>query len=250
MFYPSPAGAGSGVHPQAAGLVLLWTRAELPGRLDARVEEEETWWRCIQNDGGGSHNCRTEKQRSMAWIYLFFFFFKNWMCLHVSCRNRWSCSIWTRTIRQPFRFPWRANVFRECTTPGETTHWKTEQAGPRLVLRSKERSLSSLSSCMPVWWVLGWSLHNSPWSFQCVLCRPPTPLILSLPLRCDPSDINISDEMSKTTVWKSLNSNQKDIQPVAAKKARPCCFVPSPSGDIPAAHYKHLLMSCVTACYS
>ncbi|XP_068450262.1 electroneutral sodium bicarbonate exchanger 1 isoform X2 [Clinocottus analis] len=36
--------------------------------------------------------------------------------------------------------------------------------------------------------------------------------------RCDPSDINISDEMSKTTVWKSLNSNQKDICPVAAKK--------------------------------
>ncbi|XP_037345671.1 electroneutral sodium bicarbonate exchanger 1 isoform X2 [Pungitius pungitius] len=36
--------------------------------------------------------------------------------------------------------------------------------------------------------------------------------------RCDPSDINISDEMSKTTVWKSLNSNQKDICPVSAKK--------------------------------
>ncbi|KTF79633.1 hypothetical protein cypCar_00007791 [Cyprinus carpio] len=28
----------------------------------------------------------------------------------------------------------------------------------------------------------------------------------------DPSDINISDEMSKTTVWKSLNSNHKDTQ--------------------------------------
>uniref|UniRef100_A0A673BUS9 Anion exchange protein n=1 Tax=Sphaeramia orbicularis TaxID=375764 RepID=A0A673BUS9_9TELE len=39
--------------------------------------------------------------------------------------------------------------------------------------------------------------------------------------RCDPSDINISDEMSKTTVWKSLNSNQKDTHTVAAKKARP-----------------------------
>ncbi|XP_034442087.1 electroneutral sodium bicarbonate exchanger 1 [Hippoglossus hippoglossus] len=36
--------------------------------------------------------------------------------------------------------------------------------------------------------------------------------------RCDPSDINISDEMSKTTVWKSLNSNQRDSLPVAAKK--------------------------------
>lgn len=46
-------------------------------------------------------------------------------------------------------------------------------------------------------------------------------LSLSLLLRCDPSNINISDEMSKTTVWKSLNSNQKDIRPVAAKKARP-----------------------------
>ncbi|XP_051985615.1 electroneutral sodium bicarbonate exchanger 1-like [Xyrauchen texanus] len=31
-------------------------------------------------------------------------------------------------------------------------------------------------------------------------------------LRTDPSDINISDEMSKTTVWKSLNSNHKDTQ--------------------------------------
>ncbi|KAM8915396.1 electroneutral sodium bicarbonate exchanger 1 isoform 2-T2 [Spinachia spinachia] len=36
--------------------------------------------------------------------------------------------------------------------------------------------------------------------------------------RCDPSDINISDEMSKTTVWKSLNSNAKDICHVSAKK--------------------------------
>lgn len=45
-------------------------------------------------------------------------------------------------------------------------------------------------------------------------------LSLSLLLRCDPSDINISDEMSKTTVWKSLSSNQKDIRPVASKKAR------------------------------
>ncbi|XP_061641299.1 electroneutral sodium bicarbonate exchanger 1 isoform X2 [Phyllopteryx taeniolatus] len=36
--------------------------------------------------------------------------------------------------------------------------------------------------------------------------------------RCDPSDINISDEMSKTTMWKSLSSNQKDSRPVSAKK--------------------------------
>uniref|UniRef100_A0A3P9PMS8 Anion exchange protein n=1 Tax=Poecilia reticulata TaxID=8081 RepID=A0A3P9PMS8_POERE len=47
------------------------------------------------------------------------------------------------------------------------------------------------------------------------------PFFLLLSLRCDPSEINISDEMSKTTVWKSLNSNQKDIRPLAAKKARP-----------------------------
>uniref|UniRef100_A0A669EYU7 Anion exchange protein n=1 Tax=Oreochromis niloticus TaxID=8128 RepID=A0A669EYU7_ORENI len=40
-------------------------------------------------------------------------------------------------------------------------------------------------------------------------------------LMCDPSDINISDEMSKTTVWKSLNTNQKDTRPLTAKKARP-----------------------------
>lgn len=46
-------------------------------------------------------------------------------------------------------------------------------------------------------------------------------LLLSLLLRCDPSEINISDEMSKTTVWKSLSSNQSDSRPVAAKKARP-----------------------------
>uniref|UniRef100_A0A8C1DH67 Anion exchange protein n=1 Tax=Cyprinus carpio carpio TaxID=630221 RepID=A0A8C1DH67_CYPCA len=32
--------------------------------------------------------------------------------------------------------------------------------------------------------------------------------------RTDPSDINISDEMSKTTVWVSLNSNHKDTQHV------------------------------------
>ncbi|XP_035244180.1 electroneutral sodium bicarbonate exchanger 1 isoform X1 [Anguilla anguilla] len=36
--------------------------------------------------------------------------------------------------------------------------------------------------------------------------------------RCDPSDINISDEMSKTTVWKSLSSNHKDTRPILSKK--------------------------------
>uniref|UniRef100_A0A4W6FHE6 Anion exchange protein n=1 Tax=Lates calcarifer TaxID=8187 RepID=A0A4W6FHE6_LATCA len=52
------------------------------------------------------------------------------------------------------------------------------------------------------------------------ILRPLPKPKLSLLLRCDPSDINISDEMSKTTVWKSLNSNPKDSRPVAAKKAR------------------------------
>lgn len=56
----------------------------------------------------------------------------------------------------------------------------------------------------------------------------PTLIFLFLLLRCDPSDINISDEMSKTTVWKSLNSNQKDTRPVAAKKARPHPLFPKP----------------------
>ncbi|KAG7477364.1 hypothetical protein MATL_G00068820 [Megalops atlanticus] len=36
--------------------------------------------------------------------------------------------------------------------------------------------------------------------------------------RCDPSDINISDEMSKTTVWKSLSSYHKDNHPISTKK--------------------------------
>lgn len=37
--------------------------------------------------------------------------------------------------------------------------------------------------------------------------------------RTDPSDINISDEMSKTTVWKSLSSSHKDTpRPTGLKK--------------------------------
>ncbi|XP_073810481.1 electroneutral sodium bicarbonate exchanger 1 isoform X4 [Danio rerio] len=36
--------------------------------------------------------------------------------------------------------------------------------------------------------------------------------------RTDPSDINISDEMSKTTVWKSLNSNNMDTQRASTHK--------------------------------
>ncbi|XP_026863692.2 electroneutral sodium bicarbonate exchanger 1 isoform X1 [Electrophorus electricus] len=37
-------------------------------------------------------------------------------------------------------------------------------------------------------------------------------------LRTDPSDINISDEMSKTTVWKSLSSSHKDTENSARNK--------------------------------
>uniref|UniRef100_H2MYT1 Anion exchange protein n=1 Tax=Oryzias latipes TaxID=8090 RepID=H2MYT1_ORYLA len=57
---------------------------------------------------------------------------------------------------------------------------------------------------------------------------------------CDPSDINISDEMSKTTMWKSLNSNQKDIRPVI-KKARssPSLFLSPLSVDVFLLHSGH-----------
>ncbi|XP_028302328.1 electroneutral sodium bicarbonate exchanger 1 isoform X2 [Gouania willdenowi] len=48
--------------------------------------------------------------------------------------------------------------------------------------------------------------------------RNPVPSIKAHDLRSDPSDINISDEVSKTTVWKSLNTNNKDCRPTAAKK--------------------------------
>uniref|UniRef100_A0AAQ5YQ65 Anion exchange protein n=1 Tax=Amphiprion ocellaris TaxID=80972 RepID=A0AAQ5YQ65_AMPOC len=72
--------------------------------------------------------------------------------------------------------------------------------------------------------------------------------LLSLLLRCDPSDINISDEMSKTTVWKSLNSNQKDTRPVAAKKARPhpVSSSPLPSGNFHSTHCGHFFLVIVT----
>ncbi|KAI5109492.1 electroneutral sodium bicarbonate exchanger 1 isoform X1 [Silurus meridionalis] len=42
--------------------------------------------------------------------------------------------------------------------------------------------------------------------------------------RSDPSDINISDEMSKTTVWKSLSSNQKEAPRTAGVKKRLFCL--------------------------
>lgn len=42
MISAVPPGAGSGFCSQGAGLVLLQERAELPGRLDARMEEEKS----------------------------------------------------------------------------------------------------------------------------------------------------------------------------------------------------------------
>lgn len=73
---------------------------------------------------------------------------------------------------------------------------------------------------------------------------PPFPLP-----RCDPSEINISDEMSKTTVWKSLSSNQKDTRSVAAKKARP---YPLSLSSPPAlnAVWKHCLPDVYESCKS
>uniref|UniRef100_A0A8C4IQH1 Anion exchange protein n=1 Tax=Dicentrarchus labrax TaxID=13489 RepID=A0A8C4IQH1_DICLA len=86
-----------------------------------------------------------------------------------------------------------------------------------------KRELSYLDDLMPEWKKK--NLDDASKTIEEVAQSTPTLslicflLFLSLVLRCDPSDINISDEMSKTTVWKSLNSNQKDTRPVAAKKA-------------------------------
>uniref|UniRef100_A0A8D3C6D9 Anion exchange protein n=1 Tax=Scophthalmus maximus TaxID=52904 RepID=A0A8D3C6D9_SCOMX len=85
------------------------------------------------------------------------------------------------------------------------------------------RELSYLDDLMPEWKKKNLDdLSLNPISPSSLpVCSDLTGLLLSSLLRCDPSDINISDEMSKTTVWKSLNSNQRDSRPVAAKKARP-----------------------------
>uniref|UniRef100_A0A8C4IP40 Anion exchange protein n=1 Tax=Dicentrarchus labrax TaxID=13489 RepID=A0A8C4IP40_DICLA len=85
-----------------------------------------------------------------------------------------------------------------------------------------KRELSYLDDLMPEWKKK--NLDDASKTIEEAQSTPTLSLIcfllfLSLVLRCDPSDINISDEMSKTTVWKSLNSNQKDTRPVAAKKA-------------------------------
>lgn len=98
-------------------------------------------------------------------------------------------------------------------------------------LREKSFTFLSVSTYARRFWVR-WSVFKIPVHLTCwplpnpqitQCCLPYLFSSFSLPLvlRCDPSDINISDEMSKTTVWQSLSSNQKDIRPVAAKKARP-----------------------------
>uniref|UniRef100_A0AAQ4RGT2 Anion exchange protein n=1 Tax=Gasterosteus aculeatus aculeatus TaxID=481459 RepID=A0AAQ4RGT2_GASAC len=87
-----------------------------------------------------------------------------------------------------------------------------------------DRELSYLDDLMPEWKKK--TLDDTQQSQHSFVCPPPP--FFSLLLRCDPSDINISDEMSKTTVWKSLNSNQKDICPVSAKKARLYPLFPHP----------------------
>lgn len=52
--------------------------------------------------------------------------------------------------------------------------------------------------------------------------------------------------MSKTTVWKSLNSNPKDTRPVAAKKARPHTIFSPPGFD--ATRSGHLLLLRLPLC--
>ncbi|KAB1269562.1 Electroneutral sodium bicarbonate exchanger 1 [Camelus dromedarius] len=42
---------------------------------------------------------------------------------------------------------------------------------------------------------------------MCIIFVCLTFTVLSLDFRCDPSEINISDEMPKTTVWKALSMN-------------------------------------------
>lgn len=55
LFHTLP-GARSGLRSKSAGLVLLQAGAELPGRLDARVEEEKSG-RCLQKNRRGCPSC-------------------------------------------------------------------------------------------------------------------------------------------------------------------------------------------------
>lgn len=135
-----------------------------------------------------------------------------WAC--VSLRNHRLCS--ARRGKILLRFPWRAAsplTSRERTTPGEHTHARTH---------------TDMINGVGDWLNFHLCLSFSPVRFPGRLTHSPralNPLLLSSSspplLRSDPSDINISDEMSKTTVWKFLNSNQKDSRPATAKKARP-----------------------------
>uniref|UniRef100_A0A672IXW9 Anion exchange protein n=1 Tax=Salarias fasciatus TaxID=181472 RepID=A0A672IXW9_SALFA len=72
-----------------------------------------------------------------------------------------------------------------------------------------KRELSYLDDLMPEWKKK--NLDDASKKMEEVSRRESLSLSVSQRSRCDPSDINISDEMSKTTVWKSLNSNQRDI---------------------------------------
>uniref|UniRef100_A0A669EQ50 Anion exchange protein n=1 Tax=Oreochromis niloticus TaxID=8128 RepID=A0A669EQ50_ORENI len=86
-----------------------------------------------------------------------------------------------------------------------------------------KRELSYLDDLMPEWKKKNLD-DASKKTEEVDFCHFPSYLHACLYLYtsvCDPSDINISDEMSKTTVWKSLNTNQKDTRPLTAKKARP-----------------------------
>lgn len=192
----------------------------------------------------------------------------------VSFRNQRLC--WVKKRKIQFRFPWRAASLlrpQKHMTPGEYTQLNDDRSGKIM------RKTFHLPVCLYVlYYTIYYCLVLSCPVLSCVVlgdgdgfqvhpvqltCRPKWPphlipdlllallllflLSLSLLLRCDPSDINISDEMSKTTVWKSLNSNQKDTRPVAAKKARPYIpfIFPHPCHlkIFPATHCDHLLLS-------
>uniref|UniRef100_A0A3P8UXM6 Anion exchange protein n=1 Tax=Cynoglossus semilaevis TaxID=244447 RepID=A0A3P8UXM6_CYNSE len=87
-----------------------------------------------------------------------------------------------------------------------------------------KRELNYLDDLMPEWKKI--KLDDASKKMEEV-----SPFYFSI--MCDPSDINISDEMSKTTVWKSLNSNQRDPRPVAPKKARVHPFLcPLPQHEV------------------
>lgn len=132
----------------------------------------------------------------------------------MSLRNHRLCSV--RRGKILLRFPWRAAsplMSRKHTTPGESTHTHAN-----MINGVGNWVNFTFLSFLLVWFLV--RLTSLPELHP--LHHPPALLLFLCPLlRSDPSDINISDEMSKTTVWKSLNSNQKDSRPATTKKARP-----------------------------